>query len=275
MWSFTAIFFTKASKYLGILKVNLLRLFLANIYFLITLILLKNKFTFSFAEVFYLSLSGIIGLALGDLFLFKSFLLIGPQLTMLIFTSSPLITLLLSFIFLKEKISFIAASGIFLVIFGVSISLISKKNEKKIVFFGFLFSFLAAVMQSLGLILAKKGLLSGIDTLLASFIRIFFAFFFTLTLNPLIKLKNFETKNKKNYGFIFLLFGSIIGPYLGVWFSQIAIKYSNTGIAATLLSLSPIFLIPLDKIFEKEEIGFLRIIGTIIAIFGIYIILNV
>lgn len=275
MWSFTAIFFTKASKYLGILKVNLLRLFLANIYFLITLILLKNQFTFSFAEVFYLSLSGIIGLALGDLFLFKSFLLIGPQLTMLIFTSSPLITLLLSFTFLKEKISFIATFGIFLVIFGVSISLISKKNEKKIVFFGFLFSFLAAVMQSIGLILAKKGLLSGIDTLFASFIRIFFAFFFTLILNPLIKLKNSERDNNKNYGYFFLFFGSIIGPYLGVWFSQIAIKYSNTGIAATLLSLSPIFLIPLDKIFEGEKIGFLRIIGTIIAIFGLYIILNV
>jgi drug/metabolite transporter (DMT)-like permease len=276
LWSFTAIFFTKASRYLGILKVNAGRLFLANIYFLLTLLFLKYKFSFNFSEFLYLSLSGIIGLALGDLFLFKSFLLIGPQLTMLIFTSSPLITLFLSFIFLNEKIGIITFIGIILVISGISISLISKKNERKIVFLGFIFGFSGGLMQSIGLILAKKGLATGIDTLLASFLRISSAFFFTLILIPFIKFyNNKDSKNKKSYGYLFLFLGSIIGPYLGVWFSQIAIKYSNTGVAATLLSLSPIFLIPLDKIFEKEKIGFLRIFGTTAAIFGIYIILNV
>ena len=249
---------------------------MANIYFFITLLFFKNNFYFTQLEFFYLSLSGIIGLALGDLFLFKSFLILGPQLSMLSFTSSPLITLFLSIVFLKEKISIINFFGIVLILCGTSIALIDKKIKKNIMFKGFVFAVLGAIMQAIGLILAKKGLSSGIDTMLASFLRLLPAFMFTLIFLPFIKIKNFQDPiNDKLKGAIFLFSGSIIGPFLGVWFSQIAIKHSNTGIAATLLSLSPIFLIPLDYIFEKEKIGFLRVLGTIFAIFGIYIILNV
>lgn len=240
------------------------------------MIFIKSSFSFSFEEFLYLGLSGIIGLALGDLFLFESFLLLGPQLTMLIFTSSPLITLLLSFLFLNEKIGLISFIGIILVIGGISLAILSKKIERKVILKGVFFAVLGAFMQAAGFVLAKKGFFYGIDTLLASFLRILCAFFFTIILLPIFKLKNSQKiQNKKNSGYIFLFMGSIIGPYLGVWFSQIAIKYANTGIAATLLTLSPIFLIPLDAIFEKEKIGFVRIIGTLITIFGIYIILNV
>lgn len=249
---------------------------MANIYFFITLLFFKNNFSFNKIDFFYLSLSGIIGLALGDLFLFKSFLILGPQLTMLIFTSSPLITLFLSIAFLKERISIINFFGIVLVLIGISIALLDKRNEKKIIIKGFVFATLGALMQAIGLILAKKGLSSGIDTMLASFLRLLPAFMFTLIFLPFIKIKNSqELISNKLKGEIFLFSGSIIGPFLGVWFSQIAIKYANTGIAATLLSLSPIFLIPLDCFFEKEKIGFLRVLGTILAISGIYIILNV
>ncbi|MEJ5166137.1 MAG: DMT family transporter, partial [Thermoanaerobaculia bacterium] len=146
LWSFTALFFTKASRVLGTAKVNISRLFLGGFFLFLTLLITGNGFNFSKGEFFYLSLSGIIGLGLGDWLLFESFLLLGPQLSMLIFTSSPLMTLLLSFIFLKEKISPLDFFGIILVISGICLALI-KNRLGKIVFKGVLFSFLGALMQ--------------------------------------------------------------------------------------------------------------------------------
>ncbi len=274
LWAFTAIFFTKASRILGVLKINIGRLFLGNIYLFFTLIFLNKGFSLSYEQFFYLSLSGIIGLALGDWFLFESFLLLGSQLTMLIFTSSPIITILLSYIFLKEKLNLLNFIGVFFILLGIVLALI-KKGEKKFVFKGVMFAFLGGLMQSIGLVLAKKALNTGIDTLLATFYRMLPAFFSLLIILSFIKFKDREQeRDKKFYGFLFMFLGSLVGPYLGVWFSQIAIKYASTGISATLLSLSPIFLIPLNCLFEKEKISNLRIIGTFISIFGVYILLK-
>lgn len=66
-----------------------------------------------------------------------------------------------------------------------------------------------------------------------------------------------------------MLIGSIIGPYLGISLSFIAIENTSVGIAATLMSTTPIMLIPLSKYFYKEQIHFISIIGTIIAVFGV------
>lgn len=40
-----------------------------------------------------------------------------------------------------------------------------------------------------------------------------------------------------------LLRGVILGPFVGIWMSLVAVKYIETGIAATLNSISPIKVI--------------------------------
>ena len=52
---------------------------------------------------FWLSISGIIGFALGDLFLFRAFVEIGPRLSMLIMTLTAPTSAILGLIFLNEK----------------------------------------------------------------------------------------------------------------------------------------------------------------------------
>jgi len=51
-----------------------------------------------------LSLSGIVGLFMGDLLLFQSFVWMGPRLTMLVYTVSPALTAVLAWFFLGETI---------------------------------------------------------------------------------------------------------------------------------------------------------------------------
>jgi drug/metabolite transporter (DMT)-like permease len=69
-----------------------------------------------------------------------------------------------------------------------------------------------------------------------------------------------------------ILGGAIAGPFLGVWLSLIAVNLTQVGIAATLMALSPIFLLlPTHWIF-KEQFSLQSVVGTMIAIGGVAII---
>jgi drug/metabolite transporter (DMT)-like permease len=66
--------------------------------------------------------------------------------------------------------------------------------------------------------------------------------------------------------------GTVIGPFLGVWLSQIAIQKTYVGIASTLMALTPIIILPISKWYYKEQVSSRAVIGTLIALFGVGII---
>ena len=67
----------------------------------------------------------------------------------------------------------------------------------------------------------------------------------------------------------YLFMGSLVGPFLGVWLSLVAIQNTSVGIASTLMSLAPIFLLPVGKIIFKEPIGWRAVAGTVLALGGV------
>jgi drug/metabolite transporter (DMT)-like permease len=70
-----------------------------------------------------------------------------------------------------------------------------------------------------------------------------------------------------------LIGGSISGPFLGIWFSLIAIQFSRLGIAATLMALPPILLIPIEYIIYKRKVSTRGVVGTFVAIAGVALII--
>jgi drug/metabolite transporter (DMT)-like permease len=63
--------------------------------------------------------------------------------------------------------------------------------------------------------------------------------------------------------------GSILGPYLGITFSFIAVTHVQVGIAATIMSLQPILMLPISKYLHKETISLQSIAGAFLAVLGI------
>jgi drug/metabolite transporter (DMT)-like permease len=66
----------------------------------------------------------------------------------------------------------------------------------------------------------------------------------------------------------FLAGGALTGPFLGVWFSMIAVQNAQVGIASTLMGLPPIILIPLSRWIFKERISPRAMLGTAVALTG-------
>ena len=65
-----------------------------------------------------------------------------------------------------------------------------------------------------------------------------------------------------------IVIGSIFGPFAGVALSLYAVQHTDTGIAATLMALVPIFIIVPSAIMFKEKITARQVIGAVISIAG-------
>ncbi len=67
----------------------------------------------------------------------------------------------------------------------------------------------------------------------------------------------------------FMALGSFTGPFLGVSFSLLAVQHTDTGVAATLMALTPVMIIPPAMILKKEKIKPLEIVGALISVGGV------
>ncbi|NOX61951.1 MAG: EamA family transporter, partial [Chloroflexi bacterium] len=68
--------------------------------------------------------------------------------------------------------------------------------------------------------------------------------------------------------FRFILAGSFFGPFLGVTLSLVAVQGAQVGVASALMSLPPIFLLPIGRIVFKEQFGWTAVAGAVVAVAG-------
>ena len=66
-----------------------------------------------------------------------------------------------------------------------------------------------------------------------------------------------------------MLLNSLAGQVFGISFMQQALEHTPTGIVLAIISLSPIGVIPLAMIFEKERPTAQSLVGAVVAVAGV------
>ena len=276
-WTITSLSFESASHKIGSVAVNILRLIIGFV-FLSAFTLIHRGLILpvdgSLKNWLWLSLSGLIGFVFGDLFLFKSYTMIGSRFSMLIMTLVPPITAFFSFSILGERLTLFHYLGMTLTFSGIAMAIFSRpaKGEKlslKLAPKGILYAFGGAVGQALGLVLSKFGM-KNYDPFAATQIRIIAGIFGYAILVTFLKrwvsVRN-ATHNKS--GMILTSLGAFFGPFLGVSFSLIAIKYTEAGIASTIMALVPVFIIIPAVILFKQKVTLAEVLGAIVSVAGV------
>ena len=107
-WTITVISFEAAGKRVGALSVNIIRLF-AGLLFLALYSMITRGVPLPLDATghqwFWLGLSGVTGFVIGDLFLFRAFILIGGRITMVIYALVPPVTALAGWLLLGETLT--------------------------------------------------------------------------------------------------------------------------------------------------------------------------
>jgi drug/metabolite transporter (DMT)-like permease len=275
-WSCSSLVFSAASARVGSVLVNISRLFLALIYLSVLLLIFRIDPYVTTAQATNLAISGVIGLAIGDSFLFRAYRQIGPRLSMLVMSIAPAIAAVLAFFVLGERLSLLGVLGIVVTVSGVGIVV----NERRLgparatpdLAIGLFSAGVAAVCQGVGLIFAKMAFMEGpINGFVAATVRIVSSL---VVLLPVVLLLGRLThplrvfaSDRKAFGLTAL--GSVLGPFLGISFSLMAVAFTQVGVAATLMATVPILMLPLVRYLYKEQLSWKAIGGASIAVGGV------
>ena len=283
-WTITALAFETASKRIGSMHVNLLRLGLAVVFLSVFSFFYRGLFLPLDADLhtwIWLAVSGIVGFIIGDYCLFQAYVITGARVAMLMMTLAPVFAAFTAWIMLGEVLSgksllamIITLSGIALVIFTrtqVNSSDDSRSKRKYSMSYpvkGIVLGVIAAAGQGVGLVLSKYGM-RNYDPFAASHIRVITGFIgFAILFFILGRWKELPTSFRDAKAMKWLVVGSIFGPFLGVSFSLMAVQHTDAGIAQTIMSLTPVFIIPPAVLINKERVTGREILGAVIAVCG-------
>jgi drug/metabolite transporter (DMT)-like permease len=276
-WTITSLSFEFASHKIGSVAVNIIRLIIG-FAFLSVFNLIRRGLVLpvdaGIENWIWLSLSGLVGFVFGDLFLFKSYTMIGSRFSMLIMTLVPPITAFFSFVILGERLTLFHYLGMTLTFSGIAMAIFSRpaKGDKlslKLAPRGILYAFGGAIGQALGLVLSKFGM-KNYDPFAATEIRIIAGIIgYIILVTFLARWKSIGKATQNKSGMMLTSLGAFFGPFLGVSFSLIAIKYTEAGIASTIMALVPVFIILPAIVIYKQKVTLPEILGALISVGGV------
>jgi drug/metabolite transporter (DMT)-like permease len=279
-WTFGSFFFDAAGRTIGPLSVNKIRIPMAAA-LLATALLVTTGHPFptaiSMMSLIWLTLSGLVGLVLGDFCFFTSLVILGPRRATLILSSAPVLTALAAWPILDEKLGVWAITGIIVTMGGILWVSIERRRGEHLVrtgslTAGFLWGLGGATGQAIGLVLAKLGMGDDLSALEGTFCRMAAAsvlIWLPTLFIPAAWAKMHSMRNRR--GILFSFAGAFVGPFVGVWLSLVAVKHTAAGVAATIMAIVPVLVIPLAVILHHERPSIRAIIGSIIAVGGVVI----
>lgn len=255
----------------------------------------------------YLSLSGALGIGLGDTAYFAAINSLGARRALLLETLAPPIAAILAWIFLAEQLSIASVFGIVITLVGIA-WVISERvpgsdrtNSTQKTAAGVKIAVLATFCQASGAVLSRAALAeTTMSPLWSSLIRLsagLVCLVWWAALNPNVlegrrshtsvniaaKTTRHQTtfiegiqENTKQLKSLRLLtavgIAAFFGTYLGIWLQQVSLKYTATGISQALLATSPLFVLPMAALLG-ERFSLRAILGAAIALGGVWLLL--
>ena len=283
VWTISSIFFTSAGKKIGSLSVNAYRTVLAVVFLAVTHVILLGSLLpiASGAQWFWLGLSGVVGLSVGDSGLFAAYVTIGPRRALLLMALAPIFAAVGAFMMLSETIPAFDILGIAITLAGVVVVVLEREERsgelpipKRLKGYGVAFGLIAAAGQGIGLVLAKKGIdlypELTLDPLSATLMRMILgALALWVVLVAAGKWPELRMAAGNRQGIRETTAAAILGPFIGVTLSMVAVTYTETGVAQTLLSLMPVMIIPVVWGLYGQRTSWRGILGAITAVIGV------
>lgn len=291
LWTVTAIYSDKASHRIGAMSANVARLTLST--FLLAVILwvtIGHPYPI-YADArtwFWLALSAIVGYVFGDWCLFNCYVSIGARFGQLFMTLAPPMAALAGWVLLGEQLSWRTALAMLVTLSGIAISILSRDREHYFKFTlplkGILLGIGAGMGQGVGLVLSKIGLEHYsaalpsdippmMETMLpfaSTMIRAIFGsigfILLVIISKDLPKLKQAARDRK---AMLYVVIMSLFGPVVGVSLSLMAVRYTDAGIASTLMALTPVLILFPAAVFDKQKIRFKEILGVTVSMIGV------
>jgi drug/metabolite transporter (DMT)-like permease len=280
IWAVSSTLYGQIGKQVAPLTLNLTKGLLAIGYLIITMLLTGERLMIApvnyLAQWWPLLLSGLIGIAWGDTFFFMALNSIGARLTLSINILSPVITALMASLYLGEQLTWVNYLGIALAVAGVAGVIVDRTQEDQLpknYWQGVLWAVLSALANSIASICSRQAMLAGdLSPTVTTLVRLLAGTVGILLL--ILWSKSGSSKLAENSGrfldrkmWLTLALVAFFSTYLGISLQQTALKYTAAGIAQTVGSTSPLFVLVYDW-WQGAKISWRSILWAMVAIGG-------
>ena len=224
----------------------------------------------------WLSLSGLVGFVLGDLFLFQAFVDVGARTAMLVYSSVPPMTAMLGWLVLGERLTPVQILAMALTVSGIMIVTTARTGPPRGAgasprrrVRGIWFAVAGALGQAAGLVLSRYGA-PVYDAFGANQIRSIAGLAgFALMFAVLGGWGRLGAAVKDGGAMRHLTRGAFFGPFLGVSLGLYAAQRAGTGVAATIIATVPVLLIPVSIVLFHERVSLRELAGSVVAVGGV------
>ncbi len=253
-WATTSVLSAPQARHLGAFAFTRWRMTWVLLLLLPVVVFNGSWQTIHWAQAGWLTLSGLIGIFVGDTAMFAAMNRLGPRRTGVLFATHALFSALLGFLFLDERMGLQAALGGALVVGGVMTAVAwgSHKDEshgwettRGHAGLGVALGLLAALCQALSSFIAKPVMVAGVDPVAATVVRVAA----TCVAHYLLLGSGFGAARTVHAATprVMLLVGlsGLIGMGLGMSLILMALQHGDVGMVGILSSVSPVLVLPL------------------------------
>ena len=268
-WAFGTVAFEKLGKVVPYAGITFLKGVFSLFLMLLLVLICGNLKSISLHDSLILTISGIIGIAIGDSLFFKSLQDLGAKIQVLYFLLGQIVTMVLSFLLLGDILSVNEYLGAIVLLFGVIIVTWGKQEDHPNKIRGVIGGFLSILCFSVSTIMIKYTD-EQIDIISASFYRMLAGTIIMTIIGTTGKrIRAWISPLKDKKVLALFLINVLVITVGGFVLSMYTIKNISVSLASVLSTTEPIFVIIFAYLVNKETIKKKEIIGAIISIIGL------
>ena len=228
-----------------------------------------------FAAVSFLLLSGIIGLCVGDILLFKAFTTLGPARSLVLFSFEPLFLGLYGWFFLKQGFSSgqIGAVGCMVACLMVFV-LERSKQVGHWDLRSFFWAFSGIVLDSVGVMLTRSAyeIAPNLESMQVNTIRCIGALIGFLIIMPNGQLKMWKDvilmKTRERF---FILTACLCGTFISLSLYLAALKYAHVASLTAVAITGPVWVSLLECLWERKLPNRYLVVAFLFFLAGFYL----
>ncbi len=272
-WAFATVVFDRLGKLIPAAGMTFFKGLFSLVLMLILILCTGGFDLLSPHDFFFLALSGIIGISIGDTLFFRSLQDLGAKVQVLYFMLGQVVTMILSFLLLGEVLSVEEYVGAMILLCGIMIVTIGKQEDHPNKVRGIIGGFASILCFSISSIMVKVSIADvGVPT--ATFWRMFFSTVSVMFIGFTSKrFVTWYTPLKETKTLLLFLLNVVVITYGGFLLSMLSIKHITVSLASVLSATEPVFVLTLAFLINHERVSKRELIGAAVTIAGLLIIL--
>lgn len=282
-WTVSAVLYRRALADTKPLQANIVRLSCTSLLLVAFVVAIGKSTVFTSLPLYAValsSLSGLVGLGLGDTLYMVSLKQIGVSRAVPISCTYPLFSLLFALLIQPKTVGLGVTIAAVAIVFGIWLLAKEEESDKGVEQKGFrtkgaLFALGAAIVWAVSITMINAAVTlhetSTLDSaLVLNTIRVVSVAVFLLASTPLTDRRFTFTKVQRK-SLVLLVLGGLVALGLGWFLLAYSFLFISEAQAVPISSTTPLFAVVSGMIFLRERITVRNVAGTLVIVFGIFI----